>query len=294
MEEATTIRDGNRDMKFIPVLDIGVYWDPSGGLGCTKVYRKPTTSEIVMPWNDFGPTDWKTGTLIGFIRRAYSHSSDFKLMHEEISRITSQFKKVGYPLWLIQDKVNKTLANVLYKANPDHYPNPGAHLKDPTELPTRWSVLFLPWSGIPASAIVNKIRKTLPRDHSRISIAYTTSKVRDLLPRFNTCSPPDSKALAASDCVYKYSCECGQVYIGETKRRLAVRVSEHAKPKSPMMEHIQKCEMAVFSYSKFSIVARGLRGRESRKRYETLWIRYYDRRSLAFNVCESSRDLKIF
>ena len=65
-------RDGKK-LKFIPVLDIGVLWDPESGSGFTEVYRKPTTSEIVMPWNDFGPTDWKTGTLIGFIKRAYTH-----------------------------------------------------------------------------------------------------------------------------------------------------------------------------------------------------------------------------
>ena len=294
VETATTVKEGTRELKFIPVLDIGVLWDPVGNFGFTRVYRKPTTSEIVMPWNDFGPTDWKTGTLIGFIKRAYTHSSDFKIMHNEISRIKSQFRKVGYPLWLIQDKINKTLAKILYKSNPAHYPNPDAHLRDPTELPTKWTVLFLPWSGVPASKIVNKIRKTLPRDFSRISIAYTTSKLRDLLPRFSTCEPPANKALPASDCVYKYTCSCGQVYIGETKRRLAVRISEHAKPKSPMMEHINSCEGAKFTDKNFSLVARGLRGRESRKRYESIWIRYYDRNSLAFNVCERSRELKIF
>ena len=101
-------------MKFIPVLDIGVVWDPESGSGFTEVYRKPTTSEIVMSWNDFGPTDWKTGTLVGFIKRAYTHSSDFMIMHHEITRIKSPFRKVGYPLWLTQDKINKTLANFLY------------------------------------------------------------------------------------------------------------------------------------------------------------------------------------
>ena len=77
-------------------------------------------------------------------------------------------------------------------------------------------------------------------------------------------------------------------------RRLAVRIAEHSKPSSPMMEHIAECEGALFSKNNFSIVARGLRGRESRKRYESIWIRYYDRCSLAFNVCERSRELKIF
>ena len=294
VETAKLENRSGKNLKFIPVLDIGVVWDPESGSGFTEVYRKPTTSEIVMPWNDFGPTDWKTGTLIGFIKRAYTHSSDFMIMHHEITRIKSQFRKVGYPLWLIQDKINKTLAKILYKSNPAHYPNPEAHRADPTELPTKWSVLYLPWSGVPASAIVNKIRKYLPREFSRISIAYTTSKLRDLLPRYSTCSPPENRALSASDVVYKYTCKCGRVYIGETMRRLAVRIAEHGKPKTPMMQHISNCEGAEFDNRNFSIVSRGLRGRESRKRYESIWIRYYDRNSRAFNLCESSRELKIF
>ena len=104
----------------------------------------------------------------------------------------------------------------------------------------------------------------------------------------------ESKILLSCDVVYKYTCSCGQVYIGETKRRLAVRISEHSKPKTPLMEHIKSCDGSDFSPTKFSIVARGLRGRESRKRYESIYIRYYDRRGLAFNVCESSRELQIF
>ena len=294
VETAKEVHEKGRTLKFIPVLDVGVLWAPEGGFGFTRVYRKPTTSEIVMPWNDFGPTDWKTGTLIGFIRRAYTHSSDYGVMHEEIQRITQQFRNVGYPPKLIQDKINNTLGRLLYRANPDHYPNPDAHRKDPTDLPPKWSVLFLPWSGKSAGAIVNKIRRFLPREQSRISIAYTTTRLRDLLPRYSSCTPPENKILFSSDVVYKYTCPCGQVYIGETKRRLAVRIVEHSKPKTPLMQHIKSCDGSDFSPTNFSIVARGLRGRESRKRYESIWIRYYDRRGQAFNVCESSRELQIF
>ena len=247
-----------------------------------------------MPWNDFGPTDWKIGTLIGAIKRAYTHSSDFKIMHTEISGLKSQFRKVGYPIWLIEKKIRQTLAKLLYKANPSQYPNPDAHRKDPNDLPTKWSTLYLPWSGTEAGAIVGKVRRMLPREHSRISIAFTTSRLRDMLPRFSSCKPPENRALISCDIVYKYTCKCGQVYIGETKRRLATRISEHSAKKSPLMRHITDCEGAEFDRNLFSIVARGLRGRESRKRYEVIWIRHFDRSSKALNVCESSRELKLF
>ena len=107
--------ENGKTLKFIPVLDIGVLWDPVGNYGYTRVYRKPTTSEIVMPWNDFGPTDWKTGTLIGFIRRAYTHSSDFAVMHVELQRITRQFRNVGYPLGL--SKIRSTTPSDAFSIN---------------------------------------------------------------------------------------------------------------------------------------------------------------------------------
>ena len=65
--------------------------------------------------------------------------------------------------------------------------------------------------------------------------SYTSTRLRDLLPRYSSCTPPESRTLLSSDVVYKYTCSCGQVYIGETKRRLAVRISEHSKPETPLM-----------------------------------------------------------
>ena len=84
-------------LNFLPSLDIGVYWSSTRRLGFTKVYMKPTTSKIVMPYQDFGPDNWKIGTLIWFIRRAYTHSSDYGFMHEELTALTKRFKNVGYP-----------------------------------------------------------------------------------------------------------------------------------------------------------------------------------------------------
>ena len=177
-ETAQIVERGGRKLNFIPVLNIGVLWDPETGLGHTEVYRKPTASDIVLPWNDFGPTDWKIGTLIGSIKRAYTHSSDFKIMHKEISRIKSQFRKVGYPDWLIHEKIDTTIGRQLYNANPAHYPDPNAHRRDTSDLPTRWSVLYLPWSGDSAGAIINKLRKVLPISNPS-AVLNMTSKSGD-------------------------------------------------------------------------------------------------------------------
>ncbi len=46
--------------------------------------------------------------------------------------------------------------------------------------------------------------------------------------------------------------------------------------------------------TRFTIVARGLRGHDSRKRYESLYIKYYDRRALTVNTQKSSRPLALY
>jgi hypothetical protein len=258
------------------------------------VYKKPTTSKIVMPYQDFGPDDWKIGTLIGFIRRAYTHSSDFGLMHEELTSLTKRCRNVGYPSWLISQKINQTLGRILYQNNPSIYPNPYPDKKEPEELPDKWTVVYLPWAGRVAGTIIKRIRRILPKEHTRISIACTTNKLRELLPSYNTCTKQEHDCLLASNVVYKYTCSCGKVYIGETMRRCFVRASEHAKMKSPMMEHILGCPEAEFAISNFTIIAKRLRGREARKRYEALYIKFWDRRAGTINICEASRTLTLF
>ena len=137
--------------------------------------------------------------------------------------------------------------------------------------------------------------------------------------------------LLQHDLVYKYTCACNKVYIGETLRRLAIRVSEHQSPESPLSEHVQTCEESIrlanaentpsepepthhymlrsqtqtprpppkpivprVDSERFSIVARHLRGKEARKRFETVYIQFYNKRAQTVNVCEKSRTLAVF
>jgi hypothetical protein len=98
VEEPTEVELNGNVYNFLPFLDIGVYW--RNGECLTKVYRKATTSHIVIPFNEFAPMDWKNGTLIFFIRRAISHCSTFHAMHDELQLVTQQFRDCGYPAGL--------------------------------------------------------------------------------------------------------------------------------------------------------------------------------------------------
>ena len=145
--------------------------------------------------------------------------------------------------------------------------------------------------------LVEKVRFLLPRTVARVSIAYQTQKFRSLLPRFQPGEEDqDSKSQRTrlqSDLVYKYQCSCNKIYIGETKRRLAIRIEEHGQEKSPMQKHMKECG-ATFDPGRFKIVTRGLKGMTSRKKYETMYIQFFTKMNKCMNICEVSRKLSVF
>ena len=247
-------------------------------------------------FSEFAPHDWKMGTLIFFIRRAYTHCSTYHDMHREIETVTKQFFDCGYPRNLIHAKINITLTKMYTKntqTKVPFYPNsaPASSNQD-QDLPTIWTVLHLNWAGQAPHRIIQQIRRQLPRELSRISIATTATKLRDILPKLNTCNKRSSPMLARN-IVYKYSCKCGQVYVGETLRRLSVRAKEHSAKSASLYKHTMECGFD-FDFSRFSIVARNLQGREARKRCEALYIKFYNRRAKTVNIQSTSRDLILF
>ena len=212
-------------------------------------------------------------------------------MHTEINLLKKQFKTCGYPSWLIDQKVKLTLDKMLGIPAEDIRPVKKVDKAPSKDYRPRWIVLHLPWTGDSANNDVFKLKKLIPPG-LKISVAQTVNKLRDLLPSIH----PEKvqRPLLTADLVYKYTCNCGRVYIGETMRRLDVRASEHGQEKSKMMEHIGESEACQFDKGNFSVVAKRLKGREARKRCESIYIRYFDRRALTINTCESSRQLQIF
>ena len=171
------------------------------------------------------------------------------------------------------------------------YPEHSLQREQHEDKPDRFTVLHLPWCGDESFKTANYMRKQIPSEYSRVTISTTASKLRDVLPRLNTCSKTTRKSLIRN-CVYKYTCPCAKVYIGETKRRLAVRISEHEK-KGAIIDHVNESE-CVFDPANFTVVASNLKGMNARKRCEALYIRWYDRKAQTVNNQTYSRELVIW
>ena len=160
-------------------------------------------------------------------------------MDLEIKKVRNQFLNVGYPKWVIDQKIKTTLTKLL---SPDDPFTPEIVSKKEREKPEFWMVLHLPWSGEKADKTAKTIKKTITQEEYKKSLAYKITKVRDKLLKYRS---PDSdltkfeNTLLTSDCVYMYSCGCGSKYIGETKRLVGVRGKEHGKDDRAMIKMVQ-------------------------------------------------------
>ena len=180
VERAEKITENNKTINFIPFLDFSINWTDNDAY--TKVYRKQTTSTVVMPFSEFGPEQWKLGTLIGFIRRAITHTSPthMHLVDKELHFIEKQFLNVGYPAHIISQKINITLTKMLH---PECIP---PRIQKPENENRKWLPLFLPWSGKLAHNSVLSLKRSIPSDFANITFAYSVTKLRTLLPSFST------------------------------------------------------------------------------------------------------------
>ena len=124
-----------------------------------------------MHWLEHGPVDWKIGTLIGFIRRAFTHSSNFKLVHHELQFLERQFLDVGYPARLLAAKIRDTTTRMV---------NPKAKAPEDEEKPF-WCVCSLNWAGDDAHERVKRLRRELRGGQIQISISYKVQKLDTVL-----------------------------------------------------------------------------------------------------------------
>ena len=171
----------------------------------TSVYRKLTHNGQYLNngSNHSGAT--KRGIIRTLCSRALdicNKPDDLKL---ELNNIKNDLHQNGYPEKLI-DKTFNSLRD---------------HRIRHTDSKTNQSSGFL---TIPyVKGISERIRK-IARNYNIKTAFKSNNTLRSLL----TKTKPEESDLN-KECVYQVPCECGESYVGETKRPLAVRIKEHQK-----------------------------------------------------------------
>ena len=218
-------------------------------------------------------------------------------MHEEHQLITKMFAKSGWPKSII----HKAIRNICNKffAPKNTSEKDFENEKDiEQEEEKKWVPIFLTWCGKKAHQHMARIRQIMPREKCKITFAYKAQPLYLLFKKFSTCSSTDLK-FQSNNLVYSYTCKCSQMYIGETSRRWSIRIEEHQKSKeSAIYQHVQKFPQATtIERDKFKVVEKGLRHKNGRKKYESIFINFYEKQALpsggqkTMNNCSASKCL---
>ena len=186
----------------LPFLDCLVHRLP-GGKVKTTVYRKPSDTDRILPYESEHPEQVHKSIVRSMFRRARLLCTEKEDQKRAIEEVKERFSKNGYPGKLL----NRQLRLVIH----------------PTQPRVRQWVKTV---GIPYKKGTSEaIRKVLSAVNIRVAFRRGKSIGTELVHLKDTI--PQEKI---SNCLYKLTCEnCPVVYIGETGRELQARVAEHIR-----------------------------------------------------------------
>ena len=207
------IKFTNEEMQLrkLPFLDVKLIANPDGSIRL-QVYRKETHTDQYLMFDSHHPVEHKLSVIRTLLDRKDRIVTEEEDKVEEEKHVKSVLKQCKYPDWAIQ-KVER-------------------QLKDKKE-------------GVLKE---KKAKSKENKSHGSVTIPYVsgvTERVRRVMKKHGITTParpyrtlrhtlvhPKDKVKDEDKCgvVYHIPClSCPQVYIGETGRKLSVRIEEHEK-----------------------------------------------------------------
>ena len=187
-----------------------------------SVYHKPTSKNIIIPFNSKHHVGHKFAAFYAFFNRMFFLPLDRESFEKEHRHVFELAKEYGYPKKVISrlfDKVkNRRLSSLAYTQ--DHSLQNERYV----------SVSFFDEPGL-----MYKIRKILQR-HKCI-LTFKNANMGGYLMNNHM----DKLDILHQSGVYRLKCkDCNAVYIGETGRQLGVRIREHERntSRSNMGRHL--------------------------------------------------------
>ena len=183
-----TMEMPNIDSHALPFLDVEVSITESNRF-LTKVYRKPTNTDVIMKHCAIAPVKWKKSLLQLLLLRAKKLSSTQEAFEEEVKNIKRIFQSNGYPVSFIDNGVSSFL-----EKNED---NVTPKITDCEKM----AYLVLPYIGKCSKRLHRKISAIMQGHEITLVQAFRTVKVESYFS-LKTKIP----YLFKSDVVYKFVC----------------------------------------------------------------------------------------
>ena len=188
----------------LPFLDMLLRRREDGSLD-VSVYRKPTHTDRYLHFGSHHPTHVKRGVVRCLHDRARRVISTQDNLQKEVDHLARVLKQNGYP------------ANFIRNASAPPTQET-ADVSSPGEEQEKGPLVVIPY----VAGMSEDIRRVCRKFNIRV-VFKSGRTLRSMLTKVKDTLPPGKQ----SNVVYRIPCSCGQVYTGETKRRLETRLKEH-------------------------------------------------------------------
>ena len=171
------------------------------------------------------PRRYMISTINAYVRRALTHCSSWKSVHEELERLTQVLVNNGYPNSDINAAINRTID----KWNQRQEDNKSSKNNIKLYYRSYMSSSYKTDERVIKDIVYNNVKPTNPDQEIQLVIYYKNTKTSHLLIKNN---PGRTKAPLKEDhVIYEHSCTiegCGsQSYIGMTRTTLSRRLTCH-------------------------------------------------------------------
>ncbi len=180
----------------------------------TSVYRKPTFTGLMTKFDSFVPVKYKKNLVQTLITRAYNLCSNYFNFHIEMQRLRERLKDNGYPL-PFTDKYIGIQLNKLKDSN-----------SNITTASKKLLYCSIPFLGKQSFTIRNKVKRPVQKFYPQLCLRMIFQPQAGLGDWFHIRD--NIPCVLRSLVVYLYKCSiCNATYIGQRKRQLRTRISEH-------------------------------------------------------------------
>jgi uncharacterized protein (UPF0335 family) len=194
----------------LPFLDLMI--KRSENMLSTRIYRKPTHTQLYINWRSNHPKNVLIGTLKSLIHRAHKLTDEKDDLLDEIQLLKDVFLSNGYPMNLVEKTIKESWNVELIKS-----------LQQSEEKEDKTSEFY----EVIHAPYIQGFSEVIQRELRKANIGF----VPDVRLRLQslTCRPKQEEPKERmKDVVYGIQClTCNLWYIGETSQRFETRKRQH-------------------------------------------------------------------
>ena len=208
----------------LPFLDVRVARSTSPDVFTTMIYRKPTFTGLMTNWYSFVPFSYKKASVVSMIRRAISVCSNYDLLDIEFDDIRYYCSLNGYPWQFVDTLIDIGLTKYLNRNKKE--PNLPVAGYERQRL-----YVEVPFIGNQTEPMKKKFQHLTGSIRPDLDVRFVAKPPRAVQTFFPTKDRVPKHL--QSNTVYATTCkDCGDTYVGMTKRQTVTRLCEHGAPKN--------------------------------------------------------------